>query len=328
MDERYLQQQDKLATLGKLSAGLAHELSNPAAAAQRAARMLCEAFPALHAETLRLGHLGLSEAQLTALIAFQQRALDHLTAIPLSALEQNTRENAIGAWLDSQGIRDGWRMAGGFVTAGVALDDLVALAGQFSSEQVAEVVAWLYSTFEAVDLLDEIEQSTRRISDLVAAVKSYVTIDQPALQDVDIHQGLETTLTVMRYKLRDVEVVRDYDLDLPVIQARGSELNQVWTNLIDNAIGAMQGQGRLTLITRRSADFVTVEVVDTGPGIPPEVMPHLFEPFFTTKGAGVGTGLGLDISQHIVQQHSGTMEVLSQPGNTRFIVRLPLKAGG
>ena len=328
MDDRTLKQQEKLATLGKLSAGLAHELNNPAAAAQRAARMLSESLPALHAETLRLGHLGLSEAQLAYLITFQQQALLRPAAASLSALQQDTREDEIAAWLDTQGIRDGWRMAAALVSGGVVLDDLVALAERFSSKQVEDVVTWLYSTLEATALLDEIEQSMRRITDLVASVKSYVHMDQEALQTVDIHQSLETTLTVMRHKLQDVQVIRDYDPDLPPIQARGNELDQVWTNLIDNAIGAMHGEGQLALITRREADVVMVEVADTGPGIPPEVMPHLFEPFFTTKQAGVGTGLGLDISQRIVQQHNGTIEVLSQPGNTRFIVRLPVRAAG
>jgi signal transduction histidine kinase len=189
-------------------------------------------------------------------------------------------------------------------------------------------IGWLHNTLETAGLLEEIEQSMSRITDLVASVKSYIHMDQGALQTVDIHQSLETTLTVMRHKLQDVEVVRDYDPDLPPIQARGNELSQVWTNLIDNAIGAMHGEGQLALITRREADAVTVEVADTGPGIPPEVMPHLFEPFFTTKQAGVGTGLGLDISQRIVQQHNGSIEVLSQPGNTRFVVRLPVRAAG
>lgn len=328
MDDRALKQQEKLASLGKLSAGLAHELNNPAAAAQRAARMLSESLPALHADTLRLVRLGLSEAQLAYLIAFEQRAHDRPVAASLSTLQQNAREDEIGAWLEKQNIRDGWSMAGAFVSGGVALDELVALAGHFSPEQIEDVIVWLYNTLEAAALLDEIEQSMSRITALVAAVKSYAHMDQGALQTVDIHRSLETTLTVMRHKLQDIEVIRDYDPDLPPIQARGNELDQVWTNLIDNAIGAMHGEGQLALITRREADGVAVEVADTGPGIPPEIMPHLFESFFTTKPAGVGTGLGLEISQRIVQQHHGTIEVLSQPGNTRFIVRLPVRAAG
>jgi signal transduction histidine kinase len=319
-----LKQQEKMAALGKLSAGLAHELNNPSAAARRAAQTLRETLPDLQTHTLRFGLLGLNSDQLAALTAFQQDQMSRAAIrVPLPPLEQSTREEAVAAWLEARSVPDSWDLAPTFVSAGVTLDDLAALTAHFPDDP--QVWFWLSCTLEAAALLMEIEESTQRISELVSAVKSYTFMDQAPVQEVDLHRGLETTLTVMRHKLRNVEVVREYDPHLPTIQARGGELNQVWTNLIDNAIDAMDGQGRLTVITRAENDFVMVEIADNGPGIPPEIMPRLFEPFFTTKEVGVGTGLGLDISYRVIQQHHGTIEVQSQPGHTRFIIRLPIR---
>jgi signal transduction histidine kinase len=322
-----LKQQEKMAALGKLAAGLAHELNNPASAARRAAKTLREAFPALQTQTLQISTLGLTEAQVSTLVDFQRQVIEKAAAAkPLSPLEQSSREDDLAAWLDGQDIPDSWDIAPTLVTTGITLDDLETLAAQFAAHTLGRIVPWLCGMLEASSLLDTVEQSTQRISELVGAVKSYTYMDQAPEQEIDIHAGLENTLTVMRHKLDGIEVVREYDPALPTILARGSELNQVWTNLIDNAVDAMKGQGRITLITRCEADFVMVEVADTGPGIPPDVLPRIFEPFFTTKEIGVGTGLGLDISYRIVQQHDGTMEVHSQPGHTRFIIRLPIKA--
>jgi signal transduction histidine kinase len=322
-----LKQQEKMAALGKLAAGLAHELNNPASAARRAAKTLREAFPALQTQTLQISTLGLTEAQVSALVDFQRQAIEKTaTAKPLSPLDQSSREDDIAAWLDGENIPDSWDIAPTLVTAGMTPNDLETLADQFAPPTLGRIVMWLCGMLEASSLLNEIEQGTQRISELVGAVKSYTYMDQAPEQEIDITAGLENTLTVMRYKLGGVEVVREYDPALPTILARGSELNQVWTNLIDNAIDAMNGQGRITLITRCEADFVMVEIADNGPGIPPDVLPRIFEPFFTTKAVGVGTGLGLDISYRIIQQHNGTMEVHSQPGHTRFIIRLPIKA--
>lgn len=322
-----LKQQEKMAALGKLSAGLAHELNNPSAAARRAAKTLNETLPALQTQTLQLGTLGLTVSQVSMLTDFQHSLIERIAVrIPLPPLEQSKQEDVIADWLDRHAMPDSWDMAAAFVSAGVTLDDLSRLADYFSAGPLVEVCEWLSCTLEAATLLQEIEESTQRISELVAAVKSYTFMDQAPVQEVDLHQGLETTLTVMRHKLKNVEVVREYDPHLPKIQARGGELNQVWTNLIDNAADAMHGQGRITLITRAENNFVMVEVTDNGPGIPPDVLPHIFEPFFTTKEVGVGTGLGLDISYRVIQQHHGTLEVQSQPGQTRFIIRLPIQA--
>jgi signal transduction histidine kinase len=322
-----LKQQEKMAALGKLAAGLAHELNNPASAARRAAKTLREAFPGLQTQTLQISTLGLSDAQVATLADFQKQVIEQAaTANPLSPIEQSSREDEIADWLDSLDITGGWDIAPTFVSAGMALDDLETFAGQFAPETFGGIVAWLRGILDASALLNEIEQSTQRISELVSAVKSYTYMDQAPEQEVNLHEGLDNTLTVMKYKLRGVEVVREYDPHLPPIMARGSELNQVWTNLIDNAIDAMHGKGQIKLITRSEGNFVMVEIADNGPGIPEDVLPRIFEPFFTTKEVGVGTGLGLDISYRIVQQHDGTMEVRSQPGLTRFIVRLPIKA--
>jgi signal transduction histidine kinase len=322
-----LKQQEKMAALGKLAAGLAHELNNPASAARRAAKTLREAFPGLQTQTLRISTLDLSDAQVAALVDFQEQVIEQAaTAQPLSTIEQSSREDEIADWLDRLDVAGGWDIAPAFVSAGMSLDDLETFAGQFAPETLGGIVAWLRGTLDASALLNEIEQSTQRISELVGAVKSYTYMDQAPVQEVNLHEGLDNTLTVMKYKLRGVDVVREYDPHLPTILARGSELNQVWTNLIDNAIDAMHGQGRITLITRSEADYVMIEIADNGPGIPEDVLPRMFEPFFTTKEVGVGTGLGLDISYRIVQQHNGTLEVQSQPGLTRFIVRLPVQA--
>jgi signal transduction histidine kinase len=318
--------QEKMAALGKLSAGLAHELNNPAAAAHRAAQTLHEALPALQAHALNLNSVETDQRQLERLAAFQQQVIQQAAGgSRLSPLEQADREDEIGNWLDQHGIAQPWEMAATFVSAGLTTDNLAELIEPISAECVGDVLAWLHNTLYVAGLLNEIEQSTHRISDLVAAVKAYTYMDQAPVQEVDIHKGLESTLTMLNHKLKKVTIIREYDPNLPLIQARGGELNQVWTNLIDNAIDAMNGEGKLWLITRCENNFDMVEIADNGPGIAPEVMPRLFEPFFTTKEVGVGSGLGLDIVYRIISQHDGSIEVQSEPGHTRFIVRLPVE---
>jgi signal transduction histidine kinase len=321
-----VKQQEKMAALGKLSAGLAHELNNPAAAAHRAAKTLREALPALQAHALNLNSVEMDRRQLDDLASFQQQLIQQAATTPLlSPLQQSDREEEIGDWLEGQGVSQPWEMAATFVSAGLTADDLAKLIESIPAECKGDVLAWLHNSLYVAGLLNEIEHSTQRISDLVAAVKSYTYMDQAPVQEVDIHKGLESTLAVLNHKLKKVTVVREYDPDLPLIQARGGELNQVWTNLIDNALDAMSGEGKLWLITRCENNFAMVEIADNGPGIPPEIMPRLFEPFFTTKGVGVGSGLGLDIVYRIVAQHDGSIDVQSEPGHTRFIVRLPVE---
>jgi signal transduction histidine kinase len=321
-------QQEKMAALGKLSAGLAHELNNPAAAARRASESLRMALPSLQTETLELKASSLTTDQTKALLDLQQslnaRASQPLT---LSPLDRSDREEAIGNWLDDIHIRNSWEISPVLVNAGFSVDELSEVYQQIGEALAPQVISWLGHVLMVTELIDDVEQSTKRISDLVVAIKEYTYLDRaPVAGDVDLQRGLETTLKVLNHKLKNVNVVRDYDPTLPKITGSGSELNQVWTNLIDNACDAMNGRGTLQIITRNENTFAMVEITDSGSGIPSEVLPHIFEPFFTTKDVGAGTGIGLDTSYRIIRQHNATIEVQSQPGRTRFIIRIPVEA--
>jgi signal transduction histidine kinase len=286
---------------------------------------LGEVLSNLQAQMMKLCDSGLSQAHLESLQAFQQQAAGRAAKVkPLSPLEQSDHEEELSDWLDELGVANAWEMAASFVMARVTLDELTELTAAFPPARANDALLWLCQSLTAANLLDEIEQSTTRISDLVGAIKQYTYMDQAPLQEVDLHKGLENTLKVLNHKLKKINLMREYDPEVPPILARGGDLNQVWTNLIDNAIDALNDEGTIWVITRYENRFVMVEIADNGPGIPPEIQPHLFEPFFTTKGVGVGTGLGLDITYRIIQQHSGTVEVQSKPGHTRFIIRLPV----
>jgi len=324
--EGQLRQQEKLAALGKLSAGLAHELNNPAAAGRRAAKQLRQAVASSQTQTLQLCDEDFSPAQRQVLTDLQQSAVACRTPLR-DPLEQSDREESLSDWLEAQGIPQAWQLAPALVAAGIDEAHLQRLAEQMDASAFEKALNWLEATLTAATLVQEIEQSTARISELVSAIKAYTYMDQAPLQEMDLHQGLENTLTILHHKLKHgITVKREYDQTLPRICAYGSELNQVWTNLIDNAIDAMQGQGELTIRTSRDVDEVMVAISDTGSGIPPEIQPRIFEPFFTTKGVGAGSGLGLDIAYRIVvQRHKGDIHVASQPGHTCFQVRLPVR---
>jgi len=327
--EVMLRQSEKLATLGKLSAGMAHELNNPAAAAQRGAAQLAATFCHLQQAHLKLGELHLTQTQLQSLLALDQLAQDRAKRpTDLDSLARSDRESELETWLEEQGVQDAWQVAPALVNLGYDRAELVALLANFNASQFLAVIDWLNCTYIIYSLLEEIGQGAGRISEIVKALKAYTYLDQAPIQTVDVHDGLDSTLVILRGKLKaGITVHREYAPDLPHIQAYGSELNQVWTNIIDNAIDAMNGQGEITLRTRRDDGWVIVEIEDNGPGIPGAIQPHLFDPFFTTKPPGQGTGLGLNICHTIVvQKHKGRIDVYSQPGKTRFEVRLPLNS--
>ncbi len=323
-----MKQQEKMAALGKFSAGLAHELNNPAAAMRRSAVVLREALPDLQAFTLKLNTLNLTPAQIVTLQALQHDALNKAAEpVYLTPMQRSDAEDEIADWLDGLGLANAWDMAPVFVGAGATLPELHTLVAALPD--APRILEWMCRSLSVAAVLDEIDQSSRRISDLVSAVKEYTYMDQAPLQEVDLQKGLDNTLKILNHKLKHIEVSREYDPEMPRILARGGELNQVWTNLIDNAIDALKGRENplLRIVTRCENDYVMVEINDNGAGIPPEILGRIYEPFFTTKGIGEGTGLGLDITYRIIDQHKGTVEVRSEPGSTRFIVRLPRDPG-
>ncbi|MBL8133050.1 MAG: cyclic nucleotide-binding domain-containing protein [Anaerolineae bacterium] len=331
--EALARQREKLSSLGVLAAGLAHELNNPSAAATRAASQLGTALDALQAPLLRLAG-ALDAEQIALLLEVRARAVAQaITPEDLDTLTKSDREDAVGSWLDDQNIENSWDIAPVFVTAGISTEALDDLRDSIGDDALPDAVGWLCAAVNAGILLREVEQATKRISGLVKAVKSYSYMDQAPQQAVNVHEGIDDTLAIMAYKLRQANIVvaRQFDADLPAIQAYGSELNQVWTNIIDNAIDAMtsaHGKGRLTISTWGDAENVYVQIADDGPGIPPEVKARIFEPFYTTKEVGKGTGLGMDIAQRIVfSRHRGEILIDSVPGDTRFTIRLPINAG-
>ena len=326
--ESQMRQQDKLAALGKLSAGLAHELNNPAAAGRRAAKQLRSTIQALQSHMLSLRGKQFDDAARQMLKELYEESLPHLTSSSsLSPLEQSDREDELTDWLEDQGVTSAWEMASTFASAGISPDRLSPLTGQMNAEALSEALIWLEGSLNLNGLINEVEQSTGRISELVCAIKSYSYMDRAPLQEIDLHEGLENTLTILHHKLKKgVTVKREYNRAIPKICAHGGELNQVWTNLIDNAIDAMEGQGELIVRTALEDDCVLVEIADNGPGIPKTVQSRIFDPFFTTKRVGGGTGIGLDIVRRIVvKRHNGNIRVDSEPGHTCFQVRIPIE---
>ncbi|MEU7033074.1 ATP-binding protein [Streptomyces sp. NPDC046237] len=336
--QRAVGQRERLLALGSLSAGLTHELNNPAAAAVRATAALRERVGKMRHKLAIIARGPYSREALASLIEIQERTAERVAKAPvLSPLEASDREDELADWLDDHGIPEGWRIAPTFVQAGLDTDWLEQVAATVAEDILQGAVGWLNYTVETELLMDEIDDSTNRISHLVDAAKQYAQLDRAAHREVDVHELLDSTLLMLSGKIGPrVRVVKEYDRSLPEVPAYPAELNQVWTNLIDNAVAAIastggdgdaDGDGTLTVRTAREGDRLLVEFRDTGPGVPDDIRSRIFDPFFTTKPVGEGTGLGLDISWRIVvNKHHGSLQVESVPGDTRFQVLLPLTA--
>lgn len=330
--QRAVGQRERLLALGSLSAGLTHELNNPAAAAVRATASLRERVGKMRRKLRVISEGAYDRETLAGLIEIQERTAERVAKAPvLSPLEASDREDLLSDWLDDHGVTEGWRIAPTFVQAGLDEDWLEQVAAAVDEETLASAVGWLNYTVETELLMDEIQDSAARISHLVDAAKQYSQLDRAPFQVADVHELLDSTLLMLSGKLgKGIRVVKEYDRTLPRVPAYPAELNQVWTNLVDNAVAAMRetdGEGTLTVRTAREDDRLLVEFGDTGRGIPAEIRDRVFDPFFTTKPVGEGTGLGLDISWRIVvNKHHGSLRFESEPGDTRFQVLLPFTA--
>jgi signal transduction histidine kinase len=327
--EELVGQRERLLALGKLTAGLTHELNNPAAAAVRATETLRERFAGMRHKLGLLADGHFDGIQLHRLTKMQEKFIARMATAPdLSPMRVADLEDELGEWFDEHEVAGGWDLAPVFVAAGITTTDLDELSNVVDPGFLSPALRWLSYTVETENLLLEVKESTKRISALVGAAKQYSQLDRAPHQTVDIHEGLKATLVMLAGKIGpDVRVVKDFDRSLPKVPVYAAELNQVWTNLIDNALDAIAGNGTLTVRTALDGDSVLVEVIDTGPGVPEEMRRRVFEPFFTTKGVGQGTGLGLDVSWRVVvNRHGGDLRVVSVPGDTHFQVRLPLRA--
>ena len=321
---RLEQQRDRLASLGKLSAGLAHELNNPASAAKRAASQLRDILKKIKNASLELGRRDLTSTQKSE-IEKLETSFTQPDVVPPDPLTMSDLEEQIDSLLRSHGQNDLWQLAAELARRNIKPEVVESLFANLDGDTARAALVRIAASVEIASLLHEIESSTSRISDLVGAIKEYTHMDQAPVLNVDVVKSLETTLTILNHKLKQGVVVRrDYQRVPLLVNSFGSELNQVWTNIIDNAIDAMHGKGELRIRTYSDDGCIVVEIGDDGPGIPAEVQPHIFEPFFTTKAVGEGTGLGLDTAQRIVKKHRGSIQVSSKPGDTRFQVWLPL----
>jgi signal transduction histidine kinase len=325
--QRNIAQRERLLALGSLSAGLTHELNNPAAAAVRATSTLQQRVSKMREKLAALAAGHLDEAALQTLIKFQDEAAQRVANAPkLGAIESADREDELAEWLEAHEVARGYELAPTFVQGGIDPDWLELVANAAPSDSLAGAIHWLYYTIDTELLMKEITDSTTRISSLVDAAKQYSQMDRSPLQTADLHDLLDSTLVMLARKIPPgVHVVKEYDESLAPVPSYAAELNQVWTNLIDNALQAMGDTGTLTITTHADDEYATVKISDTGPGIPDDIKDRIFDPFFTTKPIGQGTGLGLDIAWRIVvNKHRGYLKVWSEPGSTTFIVRLPI----
>jgi signal transduction histidine kinase len=322
---RMEQQTEKLNALGKLAGNLAHELNNPASAAQRASSGLLDELRVYGHEKFRLGSLCLSDAHLTVVRKWQDAVSEHAKEFRNQTNDLAAREDELTTWLREHNIEDSWRIAPELTEAGVTPVQLDPLTGFLEPDAIAVVLTQFASSLRAQNMAEAMLDSTNRIFDLIRAIKDYSYMDQAPIQEIDIPQGLENTLTMLQSRLQHVEIERRYAPDLPHISAYASELNQVWMAVLENALDAIADRGKITLSVQVSGDMLLIEVWDNGPGIPPELQDRIFEPFFTTKAPGLGLGLGLDTVQRTIRKHRGYVRVQSEPGATCFQIRLPIE---
>jgi signal transduction histidine kinase len=320
-------QREKLAALGRMSAGLAHELNNPVAAAKRTAAVLGESLDALGGVVGEFVESGMERTEAAGLVALQRDAMARArSAAARGALDTADAEDAMGELLEARGVPDGWRLAEPLAAAGLDADWLEEVA-RLAGPALPAAVRWVAAAVAAHSLTEDLRDATERMSELVQAIKAYTFMDRPSLQEIDVHEGIDATLTILNHKLKhtSIAVERDYADDLPRVCVYGSELNQVWTNLLDNAIDALGDSGTIRIVTAPwEGTGIEVTISDDGPGIPEDVQRQVFEPFFTTKAIGSGTGLGLDTARRIVRErHEGELRLSSRPGATTFTVRLP-----
>jgi signal transduction histidine kinase len=324
-----VQQHEKLIALGKLAGGLAHEINNPAAAARSAAQGVGSALQAVRKSSTRLGQLGYPDYAWQLLYDYEEAALGKCR-IPAASkgLDRVDREERVTTWMEQHGLTEAWTIAAALADWDVDVEDLEHLAAKCPPRFLAEVLVHICSVLTAERLLGDVHSSLVRIGGLVGAVKDYSFMDREPVREIDLHEGLESTLAMLGYRLEHVKVIKEFDRSLPMICAHGSALNQIWTNLIENALDAMPGGGELRLRTTIELDCALVEVGDNGDGVPEDIRGRIFEPFFTTKAVGQGTGLGLDLVRKLLWNHNGSVSFESRPGDTRFQVRLPFSNSG
>ena len=328
------QQRERLSSLGTLAAGLAHELNNPSSASRRAAGRLRDSLENRRSLGMRLTRAAargeIRPAQVDALERIVNEAFGRDKALALNSLERSDLEEEVALWLEDRDVEEAWDISPTLVGAGLGIGDLNLVEAAVPPGALADALGYLEAVLGAAGLVDEIATSSMRISNLVATMEGYSYMDRAPTQEVDVNEDLDNTLAILRYRLAGIEVERDYDESLPRITVHGGELNQVWTNLIDNAVDAVADvdkTGRIRLRTTQERDRLLVEISDNGPGIPEEIQDRIFEPFFTTKDIGKGAGFGLDVSYRIVVgRHGGDIRIVSKPGDTRFQVRLPIEA--